>query len=160
MDEKNKISKKDTRQNFIDMLNEYFYVLTGFTRSIEMAQKKIEQAIEANQKIDRDYVLMINSNCTQILETITIILPLMKQNDAFPLIEEQKIDKEQIEGSEYIIKDPEQKKSIDELKGFVQGLLAKDDITGKLPYTDEQKTKLEKYLESANLDNSETIDSE
>ncbi len=157
----NKINKKDTRQNFIDMLNEYFYVLTTFTRSITIAQKRIEQQLEAGQKIDKDCVLMINSSCTQILETISVILPLMKQNDAFPLIEEQKINKEQIEG-DYVIQDPEKRRTVEDLKSYIMEILVKEDVVKELAGSgsEEEKEELRKRIESIDLNNTEIVDNE
>ena len=83
-------------------------------------QKKKDQAIEKNEKVDRNLIFQQNMQQTQVFENLQLILPLLKQ-DSF-------LNK-QIEDTTapYTITDPIKRETINELKEYIKEISAEDE---------------------------------
>ena len=112
-----------TRHTMMRLLKEHFEDLIALSRTRKNLLKKIDEQIKNGGKLDRDYMLLLSSLATQIQETVSILLPLMKQSSVFLL--DDKSNK--TDNGVYEIQDPIKRESIKELKEYILELLDKGD---------------------------------
>lgn len=133
-----------TRHTMMRLLKEHFEDLIALSKTHKNLLKKLDEQIEKGEKINRDYMVLLNSTASQIQETVSTLLPLMKQSNVFLL--DDKTDK--TDNENYQILDPKKREAISELKEYISELRAKDkeDAEDELLQKEDESQKEEAEL--------------
>ena len=135
------------RENMLDLLQEHFISLKSQCQMCITIQEKIQNQLLNNEKVDRDFMYMLTNMRGQIQETISVILPLLKENikPPQPMITDDK--------ENYQITDPQKRKTINELREYIKTILAKD--AESRPISNDNDFIVQKVLDRLNAENQE-----